>query len=364
MKLFKAQYQNKRIIITGHTGFKGSWLTAWLLMIGSEIIGISNNIPTEPSNYKILKLKNRIKEYFFDISDEKKLYEVVNKHKPHYIFHLAAQSIVLKAINNPYLNYNTNIIGGISILEAARKSNHKMKIIFITSDKVYENREITRGYRENDLLGGKDPYSLSKSLIERIIKNYFEIYLQNKKNICIGICRAGNVIGGGDWAENRIIPDYFKSILNKKKLTIRNPNSTRPWQHVLEPLSGYLTFGALIKRNTNLNGESFNFGPKKNHNYRVKDLLKELNSYELKTKILYEKKSLFHESKLLKLNCYKAEKLLSWKPVLNFKETINFTYEWYYNYIKSNNKKYLDFTMQQIIQYQDKANKKNLKWSK
>ena len=360
--MFKNFYKNKKILITGHTGFKGSWLTFWLLTLGAKVIGVSVNIPTKPSNYKVLNLSKLIKEYFLDISDKKLLENVINKEKPDVIFHLAAQSLVINSINDPLTNFRTNILGSLNLLDITKSLKRKTTIIFITSDKVYENQEIKRGYKEDDKLGGKDPYSLSKSIAETIIKNYFNLFLKDKKNIFIAICRAGNVIGGGDWAKNRIIPDYFKSLKKKLTLNIRNPYSTRPWQHVFEPLSGYLLLGSLLEKNKKLNGEAFNFGPKSSNNFSVQDLLLELEKYKYKTRYQYKVKYKNIESILLQLNCKKALKYMSWKPVLNFKETIFFTYSWYENFYFLKKISMIEFSKQQLLHYQILAKKRKLKW--
>jgi len=235
-----SNFKGKKVIITGHTGFKGSWLTIWLLHLGAKIIGISNGIPTKPSNFELNKLKKKINNQNFDIKNKIKLQRLINIHKPDYIFHLAAQSLVKKSYAKPSLTFETNSFGTLTLLDVLKdyKTKKICSVVIITSDKSYKNLELNRGYKEDDLLGGHDPYSASKACAELIIQSYFNSFLIKNKNLKISVARAGNVIGGGDWSENRLIPDCIKSIKNKKKLLIRFPNSTRPWQHVFKAIYG------------------------------------------------------------------------------------------------------------------------------
>ena len=243
-------FKNKKILITGHTGFKGSWLANSLITVNAQLIGISSkNFSNEPSLLEQTNIKKRIINYDFDLSQNIiKLNSVLQKHKPEYIFNLAAQSLVKKSINSPHETIRNNVLINLNLLECLRNIRFNSTILFITSDKVYENFELSRGYREDDILGGKDPYSASKSSSEIIISSYFQTFLQNKKNIKIGIARAGNVIGGGDWSKDRIIPDVMRSIKKNNDIIIRNPKSTRPWQHVLEPIFGYMYFAYILKK--------------------------------------------------------------------------------------------------------------------
>ena len=247
MSFYKTFFK-KKILITGNTGFKGCWLTLWFLRLGANVVGISNGVPSKPSLFEILKIKNKIKYHKFDITDYKKLSKVIIKEKPDYIFHLAAQALVLRSYKKSLETLKTNIIGTANVLETLKYVKKKCVCVIITSDKCYENRELKRGYKETDLLGGKDIYSSSKASAELVVSSYFRTFLRFKNNIKIGVARAGNVIGGGDWAENRIIPDWFRCFSKKKILDIRYPNSTRPWQHVLEPLSGYLTLAMYLSK--------------------------------------------------------------------------------------------------------------------
>lgn len=304
LKIFK----NKRVLITGHTGFKGSWLSLWFKNLGANVMGISKNVPTKPSHFELINLENKIKNKFVDITNLKELKKIFINFKPDYVFHLAAQSLVKKSYKEPLLTYNSNTIGTLNIMECLKELKNNCIAVIITSDKSYKNLEIKRGYKEDDVLGGFDPYSSSKASAELIIQTYYKSYLAKKKNIRIGIARAGNVIGGGDWSEDRLIPDCMKSWAQNKKVLIRSPNSTRPWQHVLDALYGYITLSIYLKKNSKLNGQAFNFGPSLNSNYKVLDVLKLAKKSWNKVfwKIIKERKKVY-ESNLLKLNSLKAK---------------------------------------------------------
>ncbi len=359
-KKFINIFRNKKILITGHTGFKGSWLTLCLKYLGANILGISKNIPTVPSNFVVSNINKNVKSMSFDIKDFNKVKKTVKKFEPDFIFHLAAQSLVGTSYEKPLETWSSNLIGTINILESIRDTKKKITIIMITSDKAYKNIEKKSGYKETDILGGEDPYSASKSSAEFAIGSYFKSFLKNKKNIKLGVARAGNVIGGGDWSKDRLIPDCVRSWSRKKKVLIRNPSSTRPWQHVLEAVWGYVFFASKLKYNKNLNGHAFNFGPKSKKNYSVSELLKMMRKYWSDAHYSYpkKKKKKFSESKLLKLNCTKARKLLKWQSVLNFNETANLTIEWYYNfYFKNKNMEKI--SQEHIKQYEKFFNKRN-----
>ena len=342
-------YKNKKILITGHTGFKGSWLSCILNSYGANIFGISDRkINSLIYRKKIAEYK---REYFFDLKEKKKIEKIITKIKPDIIFHLAAQSLVFKSYENPSKTWQSNLLASLNTLEASRSLNKKITLIMITSDKCYKNKEIKRGYSEIDELGGDDPYSASKAATEIMIKSYFVSFLKKNKKIRIATSRAVNVIGGGDWSDHRLVPDIIKSWKKNKKVIISNPNSTRPWQHVLEPLSGYLKLAELLDKKKNLNGHSFNFGPNKKNNYTVMDLTKKIAIFFKKKNFCKIRKSKkFHEANLLKLNSKKSEELLKWQPRLNFRKTAEFTASWYLNYFnKKTNIK--EFTFSQISNY-------------
>tara|TARA_B100001123_G_scaffold427996_1_gene544288 strand:- start:3382 stop:4470 length:1089 start_codon:yes stop_codon:yes gene_type:complete len=360
---FKKYFNNKTVLVTGHTGFKGSWLSLWLKILGAKVVGLSINIPSTPSHFEAIKLKNKINHKKLDVRNFKLLKKNLKKYKPDYVFHLAAQSLVKKSYSNPMYTWETNTIGTLNILESLREIKKNCIVVIITSDKSYKNLEIKRGYRENDVLGGKDPYSASKASAELAIQSYISSFFSSKKNkVLIGVARAGNVIGGGDWSENRLIPDCVKSWSKNKKVLLRNPNSTRPWQHVLEAVGGYLKLAVKLKINNKLHGEVFNFGPNQNSNYKVISLVRLMKQYwhKVSWKVINKNKNSFYESNLLKLNTNKAKQKLKWKSVLTFKETISMATEWYKNYYL-NPKKIYKTSFNQIKKYEQLLKKRSTK---
>ncbi len=349
-------FKNKRVLITGHTGFKGSWLSAYLTSLGAKVYGISKDIPSKPSHFKKINLKNKISSsIFFDLIEKKKLKEKITAYKPDYIFHLAAQSLVGKSYKNPTETWYSNTFGTINILEVLRKINRETVVVLITSDKVYKNIETKKGYREGDVLGGIDPYGASKAAAEIAIKSYINSYFsKNNNNILIGVARAGNVIGGGDWSENRLIPDCVRAWLKNKKAIIRNPNSTRPWQHVLDVLNGYLILAYYLKKKKKgIHGEAFNFGPDPKKNLKVIEILKLIKTYwhDADWKIMSIKK--FKENKLLNLDSNKSSKKLKWKPLLDVKSSLELTAKWYKNCSRNTEKNY-NITLNQINNFKKK----------
>ncbi len=364
--ILKKKYNGKTVIITGHTGFKGSWLSIWLHYLGANVIGISNNIPTKPSNFEASNIFNCVKDYRFDITDNQKISELIKKHEPDFIFNLAAQSLVVKSYEEPIQTFLTNAIGTINILDAVKKLNKKINCVMITSDKAYRNFELKRGYHEEDIIGGKDPYSASKGMAEIAIYSYFQSFFNDQSSkVRVAIGRAGNVIGGGDWAPDRIVPDCMNAWSNQKKVKIRNPKSTRPWQHVLEPLSGYLLLGLLLDDDVNLNGEAFNFGPPEENDYSVKSLIEQMSKYWNDVNWLddSDEDNNFKEAGLLKLDCNKAKRILNWKPVLSFDDTARMTVNWYKEFYNNNDLMY-KYTTNQIHEYSKLAKLQNLDWAK
>ena len=364
--MFKKKFYGKTVIITGHTGFKGSWLSIWLHALGANVIGISNDVPTNPSNFEVSNIKDFIKDNRVDITNFKKIYGLIKKYSPDYIFNLAAQSLVSKSFEDPLETFSTNAIGTANILEAAKKLNKKINCIMITSDKVYRNFELKRGYHENDIIGGKDPYSASKGMAEIAIYSYIQsLKSKQKNNLRIAIGRAGNVIGGGDWASDRIVPDSINAWSKKKEVKIRNPQSTRPWQHVLEPLSGYLLLGALLDDDKSLSGQAFNFGPPDKNDYSVQSLIEEMSKYWTGVKWKYNtvESNSFNEAGLLKLDCSKAKKYLKWFPVLSFNDTARMTIGWYKEYYNQANESMFEYANSQIHEYTKLAKIKGLEWT-
>lgn len=346
---FLLSYKKKRVLITGTTGFKGAWLSFWLNMLGAKVVGIALKPEKNSILFNTLKLEKKIKQYYFNINEYKKLNLIIKKEKPDIIFHLAAQSIVSESFDDPLTTMKTNIIGSVNILESFRINNIP-NLVYITSDKCYLNLDKSQSYRETDRLGGIDNYSSSKASAELVFSSYFHSYFKKDKYLRLASTRAGNVIGGGDMKSNRIIPDIIKSFRKKTNLALRNPNATRPWQHVLEPLSGYLLLGHNLinkKLKTNLL-PSWNFGPNlvncKNVKHITKLVVGRLKSRSLKINIKRDKR--FHEAKLLSLNIHKAKKELNWRPRLNLKQTINLTIDWYKSYF--DNKDMVSFTKDQI----------------
>ena len=304
-----------------------------------------------------------------DISDGQKIKEIFEAIQPDFVFHLAAQPIVSESYTNPIDTFQTNVIGTANILEALRLLIKPCKAVMITSDKCYDNVEWVWGYREQDALGGKDPYSASKGAAELVIKSYFHSYFNKPDSkIQLVAVRAGNVIGGGDWALSRIVPDCVKAWSKKQSVSIRNPNSTRPWQHVLEPLSGYLRAAQVMAEGKiRIHGEPFNFGPNADQNHSVLELLQAISSYwdfdGLKEHFNIESNTAFHEAGLLKLNCDKALHYLKWRPVLGFEETSRLTGEWYNTYYKNGSEDLYRYTSLQIEEYCRLANQKSLEWA-
>ncbi len=361
---FKNIYQGKKVLITGNTGFKGSWLTTWLISLGAEVYGYSVDIPTTPSMHIALQLDKSINHVFEDISNKDVFNDYVQKIKPDFIFHLAAQAIVSSSYSEPFQTVITNIVGTASVLEAIRNVSWKCVCILITSDKAYDNVEWIWGYRENDAMGGKDVYSGSKGGAELVIKSYWHSFIQNMPNIKLSVVRAGNVVGGGDWALDRIVVDCVKAFDNGDIVEIRSPMATRPWQHVLEPLSGYLTAGLYLWEDLIANGEAFNFGPKAETTKTVYDLAKDLAlrwGHDADKVIKVTDCIPFEEAKLLKLNCDKANHYLKWHSTLNYDQCVGLIADWYLAYNKGLNM--YDVTRAQIDHFTTEAQTQNLDWA-
>ena len=358
-------FKDKTVLITGHTGFKGSWLSLWLTRLGSNVIGLADDIPTKPSNFDVNHISNVVQDNRIDIRNYRKVDQLIKDSSPDFVFHLAAQSLVRESYENPLKTMEVNAIGTANVLESLVSLEKKVVAIMITSDKAYDNVEWVWGYKETDRLGGKDPYSASKGMAELAIKAYFDSFIKEKSNnISLGIARAGNVIGGGDWAKDRIVPDCVKSWSMNEPVKIRNPNSTRPWQHVLEPLSGYIALAINLIKNEQLSGQAYNFGPPANQNHTVDELLIEMRkSWEnIEWNYDIKKGDIFHEASLLKLNCDKALVDLNWFPTLDFNQTVNMTVQWYKQYYDDTSKNMIDFSNQQIQAFMEAAIDKNNLW--
>ena len=360
-------FKGKKVLISGHTGFKGTWLSLWLKNLGANVSGISIGAPSEPSCSSASNLMDYVDDHHLDIRDAESLRTLVKKIQPDFVFHMAAQALVGSSYENPLQTFETNALGSANVLDALRLINKPVIAVMITSDKAYENVEWLWGYRETDRLGGKDPYSASKAMAELSIYSYIQSYFNSKSsNVRVGIARAGNVIGGGDWASDRLIPDCMRSWSKNEIVDIRNPQSTRPWQHVLEPLSGYLLLGADLYENNRLHGEAYNFGPSDNLSYPVSSLIEELGKYwdNVKWADTSDEKEHLHEAGLLKLNCDKALFDLNWRAVLKFEETVKMTAEWYKIFYQNDHKSMHDFTISQINNYTNLAKLRSIEWAK
>ena len=366
--MFNNVYADKKVLVTGHTGFKGSWLSFWLLDLGAKVVGFSKDVPTLPSIYEDTDLASKITDYRGDIRDIDSLKDVILKEKPDFIFHLAAQPIVSESYADPVGTITTNAIGTMNLLEVLRKVEWSCSVVLITSDKSYDNVEWVWGYKESDSHGGKDIYSGSKGAAELIINSYYHSFFDEKiGNVRMAVARAGNVIGGGDWAKDRIVVDCIKAWYADQTVEIRCPDATRPWQHVLEPLSGYLVLGEALSKNNLLCGEAFNFGPRAEQNRTVVELLSDLfEKSDIEAKQVPFKVTdniPFKESGLLKLNCDKALFYLKWEANLAYQDTVQFTADWYANYF-SNAHGIYDFSVDQIKQYEKMAKQKDYPWAR
>lgn len=347
-------WQGKKVLITGHTGFKGSWLSLWLQKKGASVIGYSLPPPTKPSLFEIGNISKEMISITGDVRDFGHLRSVISEYRPEIIIHMAAQSLVHYSYSHPVDTFATNVLGTVNVLEAVRQSESVRVLVCITSDKCYENKEWVWGYRENERLGGSDPYSASKACAELAIaayrSSYFPIEDYQRHGVAVASTRAGNVIGGGDWAKDRLVPDIMNAIMENRPVIIRSPNSIRPWQHVLEPLSGYLLLAQHLWNRGSEFAESWNFGPNDQEVRPVswiveyitdlwgKDARWELDSAQHP-----------HENTYLKLDCSKAKSLLSWLPKLNLSTSLEWIVDWYRTYIKNEDIRYI--TESQISRY-------------
>ena len=363
--MFNGVFRGKKVLVTGNTGFKGSWLTAWLLMCGAEVYGYSIDVPTEPAMFDVLGLRERIHHRFGDIRDRKMFRDYLREVKPDFIFHLAAQAIVSASYAEPFDTVTTNVVGTASVLDAVRSADWNLTVVMITSDKAYDNVEWIWGYRENDALGGKDVYSGSKGAAECVIKSYWHSFISRMDNVKLGVARAGNVIGGGDWSADRIVVDTIKAFSSGCPVEIRSPQSTRPWQHVLEPLSGYMRLAQSLTEGCGVNGEAFNFGPRAEQTKTVLQLVRDIaekwgmNPDEA---VRVTGHIPFAEAKLLKLNCDKALAFLQWHSTLAYEQTVDLITEWYSAYYHGCEDMFA-LTEKQIRRYVRAAEEQMIAWT-
>ena len=331
-------YKNKKVLITGDTGFKGSWLASWLLSLEAKVFGYALAPKTNKDNYVICNLENKYETLNADIRNFESLANYVAKIQPEFIFHLAAQPLVLDSYKDPVETFSTNVMGTLNILEIARKTPSIKSIVNVTTDKCYDNKEWIYGYREIDPLGGKDPYSASKACSELITSSYNSSFFSKSNNTNLASARAGNIIGGGDWSENRIVPDCIKFILENKDIVLRNPSSVRPWQYVLEPLYGYLLLGSLLYTEGQKYASAWNFGPNQKKLFSVEELVKEfISNWGSGSYLVEEVSKKVLESGILYLDIAKALNILKWKPLLTFSETVKITVDDYKDELDNSN---------------------------
>jgi CDP-glucose 4,6-dehydratase len=354
-EMFGSIFKEKKVLVTGHTGFKGSWLSIWLNELGANVIGYALDPYTNKDNFVLSNLDKCIIDNREDIRNFNKLLKVFNQYKPEIIFHLAAQSLVQLSYEKPKETYEININGTVNVLEAARLTNSVKVIIIVTSDKCYENQEWVWGYREIDIMGGYDPYSSSKGCVEIITSAFKRSFFNLNKsgqNVAIASVRAGNVIGGGDWSRNRLVPDCIKSIESRRPIKIRNPKSIRPWQHVLEPLSGYLLLAEKMLNDWKEYSSGWNFGPNIDSNIKVWDLVKKIVDLYGRGEIIdcsNNKKS--YEARILSLDISKALFKLGWRPTLDINETLEMSVDWYKRY---KDEDVYNLCVEQIKKFMDK----------
>jgi len=332
LKVFKG----RTVLITGHTGFKGSWLSKWLSILGAKVVGYSLSPPTVPSLFKTIGLKDNIVHIIGDIRDPKHLNQVFKRYKPQFIFHLAAQPLVRRSYFDPALTFEINVMGTVNILDTVRQSKSVKVCVIITSDKCYENREWIHAYRETDPMGGHDPYSASKGAAELTISSYMRSFFAEKGLTAVSSTRAGNIFGGGDWAQDRLVPDCIRALMKNKPIMVRSPKAVRPWQFVLDPLNGYLLLASKMIEDPARFSGAWNFGPSYESNVTVQDIvrlvIKDWGSGTFKQ----VKKAVRapHEANFLKLDCAKANHLLGWHPHIDLKGGLLMTIDWYHEYAR------------------------------
>lgn len=357
MNQFGEIYRGKRVLLTGHTGFKGSWLALWLHELGADLTGIALSPEIQPNHWDLLGLP--IDDHRIDIRDADSVQRVIKLKQPEIVFHLAAQPLVRRSYRDPLETWATNVMGTAHILEACRQQPTIRAIVAITTDKCYENREWPWGYRENDSLGGHDPYSASKAGAELVAASYRRAFFNTEAAPLLATARAGNVIGGGDWSEDRLIPDLVRALEKSMSLEIRAPNSTRPWQHVLESLSGYLQLGQKLLMGEKIYGDAWNFGPEPEGNRTVSEVLSKLNQQWETLRWHVSGKSQPHEAKLLYLDSAKARSLLRWQTVWNFDTTLSQTADWYRAWMQDQE----IITRKQLAEYVACAARAGVQWT-
>ncbi|GAB1816246.1 CDP-glucose 4,6-dehydratase [Mycobacterium sp. MUNTM1] len=357
LNAFKAAYRGRRVLVTGHTGFKGSWLCLWLQALGAEVIGLALDPSSEPSHWDLLKLS--MGDHRVDIRDEAAVRRVFAAERPEIVFHLAAQPLVRRSYREPVTTWATNVMGAVHVLEAARHTPDLCAVVVVTTDKCYENREWPWAYRELDRLGGRDPYSASKAGTELVAASYRTAFLQDPSAPLLATARGGNVIGGGDWSEDRLIPDLVRSVVAGEPLVIRSPRATRPWQHVLDCLSGYLLLGQRLLAADGSCAEAWNFGPDVEGSRTVEQVLEDLARTWPQFRWQSASGRQPHEAGLLQLDSAKAKMHLGWRPVWNLEKAIFHTATWYRRLLEVGEVSSAD----ELATYVADAGKANLGWA-
>jgi CDP-glucose 4,6-dehydratase len=361
--MFNNLYKDIKVLVTGHTGFKGSWLVLWLLQLGAHVVGYSLEPPTQPNHYDLLSLS--CKAILDDIRNVERLRSSADAFKPDIVFHLAAQSLVLKSYKDPIETLETNVMGTANVFEACRQTDSVRAIVNITSDKCYENREWARGYKEDDPMGGHDPYSASKGCAELLTTSYrrsffpVEEYGTSHETLVVSV-RAGNIVGGGDWGEDRLVPDIMRAASKRKEVLIRKPQATRPWQHVVDPLAGYLLLGQRLLEGKKEFSGAWNFGPDDQDHTEVLSVAKALQSYwpTIEFQLASDKKSP-HEAHVLKLDCSKAHARLGWRPIWNGLKMFEKTVQWYREFYESGRV----LSQAQLTEYMKDAKREQVSWA-
>ncbi len=368
MRLFGDFYSGKTVLVTGHTGFKGSWLATWLTHLGAQVVGYAVEPPSDPANFCASRLERRITHVHGDVRDFDRLLKTFRDHRPHIVFHLAAQSLVRMSYRKPRETFEVNVMGTVNLLQAARQTDSVQAVVSITSDKCYRNVEWVWGYRESDELGGDDPYSGSKACAELAIAVYrsasFQRAAEGSRDLPIASARAGNVIGGGDWALDRIVPDLVRAIVARRDLVLRKPDATRPWQHVLEPLSGYLWLGSLLTDRVEL-GVSWNFGPVDGPSRTVEEIVHTLlrKWAPPATRLVIEPDKKMDESTLLRLDCSRAHHHLQWRTAWDVERTLDAIVDWYKEFYEANAPDMYSFSTRQIDDYTAAARSGGIRWA-
>lgn len=360
---FHNAFEGNKVLVTGHTGFKGTWMTMWLQELGAEVVGVADGIPTDPAHFVAAGLDTTVRTHWIDVVDTEAVTQVIADEAPDFVFHLAAQALVHASYVDPIRTYSVNVLGQANVLEGLRRLSAPCVAVMITSDKCYENVETYHGYREDDRLGGADPYSASKAAAEIIVSSHTRSFFADSP-VRIATARAGNVVGGGDWSADRLVPDVARAWSRGEPVTIRRPQSTRPWQHVLEPLSGYLQLAAELTRRPELHGESFNFGPPSAAVNTVREVVTALQRHFVSLDLtIDETQAHFPEAGLLKLACDKALSLLGWTCVLDFDETMEMTADWYRRFYEDGPDGIDGYSRRQLSEYTELAAERGLTWT-